>query len=65
MKQTSQPNLLNKSTEKNVKKSKENKSPSPNTYSTISYWAGKSPSKKNERNFFKYISKGPTPSVYN
>lgn len=45
-------------------KRKENRSPSPNTYSTISYWAGKSPNKKNQKNFFKCMSKGPSASVY-
>lgn len=48
--------------------SKENRSPGPAAYSTVSYWDGKSPTKgkpTKQANFFKYITKGPSSGVYN
>lgn len=63
-KSASQP-VLDKKPKKIDKNSKENKSPGPAQYTTISHWAGKSPSKKKEINYFRCISKGPSPGIYN
>ena len=57
-------NNMSKTFVPTVSDKKENKSPSPNTYSTISYWAGKSPNKKGQKNYFKSVWKGPTASIY-
>lgn len=45
-------------------KSKENQLPGPGAYSTVSFWPGKSPPKKNEYNYFNITTKGPSPRVY-
>jgi len=51
---------------KGDKTSKENYSPGPAAYSTVSYWGGKSPSKKKEKeiNYFSCLSKGPSTGIY-
>jgi hypothetical protein len=38
--------------------------PGPGAYSTISFWPGKSPQKKNEIYYFSKMSKGPSARVY-
>lgn len=65
IKSESHPILDNKG-KKADKSSKENQSPGPATYSTVSHWGGKSPSKKKEQeiNYFKCLSKGPSAGVY-
>jgi hypothetical protein len=65
-KSNSQP-IINKKAKKD-NDSKENRSPGPAAYSTVSHWDGKSPTKvkqTKQTNFFKYISKGPSSGVYN
>lgn len=61
-KSSSQPMLDKKPKRSDI--SKENKSPGPAAYSTVSHWGGKSPSKKKEINFFKNLSKAPSVGVY-
>jgi hypothetical protein len=46
MKKSSSQPVLDKKAKKSDKNSKENRSPGPAQYSTVSHWAGKSPSKK-------------------
>lgn len=58
--------ILDKKLNKTDNSSKENHSPGPASYSTISYWGGKSPvkSKEKEINYFKCLSKSPSQGVY-
>lgn len=63
-KHASHPTITMKSPDKNDKSTKENQLPGPGTYSTVTYWAGKEAPKKNETNYLKYLSKGPTAGVY-
>ena len=63
MKSQSQ-NALNKKANRFDNKSKENMSPGPAAYSTVSFWPGKSPSKKKEANYFNNLSRGPSSGVY-
>jgi hypothetical protein len=66
MKSESHP-VLDHKAKKTDKTSKENQSPGPAAYSTVSHWGGKSPTKKKkepEINYFKCLSKGPSAGVY-
>jgi hypothetical protein len=63
-KHSSNPNLTKKSPESHGRSTKENQMPGPGAYSTIAFWPGKEPAKKNENNYFKHISRGPSPGVY-
>jgi hypothetical protein len=62
-KSQSQP-AIDKKVKKGDNGSKENRSPGPAAYSTVSHWAGKSPSKGKEMNYFKTLSRGPSSGVY-
>lgn len=63
-KSSSQP-VIDKKVKKNDNNSKENRSPGPAAYSTVSHWAGKEQPKKKEANYFKCLTKGPSSGVYN